>query len=34
VLGTVDWYRPNGRLSQEQVLEQVIELTMRSVLRS
>jgi AcrR family transcriptional regulator len=33
VLGTVDWYRPNGRLSQEQVLEQVIELTMRSVLR-
>jgi AcrR family transcriptional regulator len=33
VLGTVDWYRPNGRLSQEEVLAQVVELTMRSVRR-
>jgi AcrR family transcriptional regulator len=33
VLGTVDWYRPNGRLSQEEVLAQVIELTMRGVRR-
>ncbi|MGE3601651.1 MAG: TetR/AcrR family transcriptional regulator [Dehalococcoidia bacterium] len=33
VLGTVDWYRPNGRLSQEEVLAQVVELTLRGVRR-
>ncbi len=33
VLGIVDWYRPEGRLPQEAVVQQTIELTMRSVLR-